>query len=455
MCLASSEASREKERAVTSMLSHTERDYLREYASAEYSGAGAVVDLGCWLGSSTIALADGLRRHPDVTLRSTLVHAYDLFIWDAWMDRISTVVGTSLEGKYRPGDSFLEECRRLTEPWKDNVAFYPGDLSVIGWSGGPIEFLFVDAMKSWALANSIIHDFYPSLIPGSSIVVQQDFGSFYVYWLHLLTSRFRDYFEPICDLPCASSVVFKYVKQIPEPLLRSHYDVSSFSSEEIDAAFEYAEGFVGSVKRAQLAAAKVRCYLEKGDRGRADQAFLDLAVAIDMHHGILLGEQAKQDHLGQENDRLRSELEQLRLERDRPAEHERAAAVAWKETDGRIQEDNLRWRAEVDTLRSQLERAQSVLSRPTAGRYDRERQELESQLRLTHQDLDRTHSERDQARNRIIAMESTKFWKLRRSWFQLKRVLHLPGVGPGVGERTEQLTWRSRNRTEAGSAVDP
>ena len=91
-----------------------------------------------------------------------------------------------------------------------------GDLSAIGWSGGPIEFLFVDAMKSWTLANSIVHDFYPALIPGSSIVVQQDFGSFYVYWLHLLTYRFREYFVPIYDLPCASSVAFKYVKQIPD-----------------------------------------------------------------------------------------------------------------------------------------------------------------------------------------------------------------------------------------------
>ena len=51
-------------------------------------------------------------------------------------------------------------------------------------------------MKSWQLANGIIHDFYPSLIPGTSILVQQDFGSFYVYWIHLTTYRFQDYFVP-------------------------------------------------------------------------------------------------------------------------------------------------------------------------------------------------------------------------------------------------------------------
>ena len=195
----------------------------------------------------------------------------------------------------------------------------------------------------------------------------------------------------------------------------------------------YAKGFVGSVKQAHLAAAKIRCYLEKGDRGRADQAFLDLALAIDVHHGILLSEHAKLDRLEQDNDRLRSEVERRRVERDSAQEHERAAAtMRTQEDDRQSQEENARLRAEVEAIRSELERARVTHSLPTRGRHEgqheMERQGLESQLRLVHQDLDRTRSERDQARHRIIAMESTKFWKLRRSWFQLKRALHLPGA---------------------------
>ena len=206
-----------------SMLTDREREYLRTFAFKEYAGQGAIVDLGCWLGSSTIALASGLREHSDLQLRSALVHAYDRFIWDGWMNGVSAVRQTPLDGRYKPGESFQEACREQTEPWKDNIRFYPGDLSSIGWSHGPIEFLFVDAMKSWQLTNSIIHDFYPSLIPGISTLVQQDFGNSYVYWIHLITYRLRDYFQPVYDIRYSESLCFKYVKQIPESLLQAEY----------------------------------------------------------------------------------------------------------------------------------------------------------------------------------------------------------------------------------------
>jgi hypothetical protein len=192
-----------------SVLTNLEREYLHTFALKKYAGQGAIVDLGCWLGSSTIALASGLREHPDLQLRSALVHAYDPFIWDAWMNDVSAVRQTPLDGKYKTGESFLEAGRELTEPWKDNIRFYPGNLSSIGWFGGLIEFLFVDAMKSWQLSNCIIHDFYPSLIPGISILVRQDFGNFYVYWIHLITYRLREYFQPIYDVPYSESLCFK------------------------------------------------------------------------------------------------------------------------------------------------------------------------------------------------------------------------------------------------------
>ena len=309
-----------------SMLTDREREYLRTFAFKEYAGQGAIVDLGCWLGSSTIALASGLHEHPDRQLRSALVHAYDLFIWDDWMNDVSVVRQTPLDGKYQPGDSFLEECRELTEPWKDNIRFYPGDLSSIGWSHGPIEFLFVDAMKSWHLTNSIIHAFYPSLIPGISTIVQQDFGNFYVYWIHLITYRLREYFQPIHDIRYSESRCFKYTKQIPESLLQANYELSSFSDDEIEAAFDYAKGLVAEEKQTFIAAAKLRCHLEKSDRPRVERALF----------------------------------------------------------------------------------------------------QLDADLRAVRDDLWRARSGLDLARSRITAMESSKFWKLRRIWFRLLRGLHLP-----------------------------
>jgi hypothetical protein len=42
------------------------------------------------------------------------------------MNNVSAVRQTTLDGKYKPGESFQEACRELTEPWKDNIRFYPG-----------------------------------------------------------------------------------------------------------------------------------------------------------------------------------------------------------------------------------------------------------------------------------------------------------------------------------------
>jgi hypothetical protein len=42
-----------------SMLTDLEKQYLHTFAFKKYAGQSAIVDLGCWLGSSTIALAAG------------------------------------------------------------------------------------------------------------------------------------------------------------------------------------------------------------------------------------------------------------------------------------------------------------------------------------------------------------------------------------------------------------
>jgi hypothetical protein len=42
--------------------------------------------------------------------------------------------------------------------------------------------------------------------------------------------------------------------------------------------------------------------------------------------------------------------------------------------------------------------------------------------------LEQTRLDLDLARGRIAAMESSKFWKLRRAWFQLKRAVGAAGT---------------------------
>src|SRR5262245_47530577 len=99
-----------------SMLTPWERQWSKEYVRTAYTGKGHIVDLGCWLGSSTVALAKGLRDNSNPDTDRCIVHAYDRFIWEAYMKEV--VAGTPLAGKYRPGDSFRDEFERQVRGYR-------------------------------------------------------------------------------------------------------------------------------------------------------------------------------------------------------------------------------------------------------------------------------------------------------------------------------------------------
>lgn len=250
------------------MTSSEEQAYFIRYARQEYSGAGEMVDLGCWLGSTTISLAKGwranrLRRDGD----PKRIHAYDQFVWHASMEPI--LQGTALQGRWRPGDRFLDEFARRIDPWQDLVEVHPGDLRRQDWIGKPIEFLLIDAMKSWELAGRIARVFYPHLVPGTSLVVHQDFAHDFTSWIHLLHYRFRDRFVLHRDLPKSASTVFRLVEPVPPDLLDLPVSPEAFTDPEIDAAFELSLSCVARRKRPEIAGAKAMVFLHKGDRSGA------------------------------------------------------------------------------------------------------------------------------------------------------------------------------------------
>lgn len=249
------------------MTSPHEQSYLEKYAQNIYSGTGEIVDLGCWLGATTISLARGLDKNPNPSTSAKKVHAYDLFLWEGYMD--APVTGTELEGRYEPGESFLEEFQERIKPWSDRIKIYAGDLCQIGWSGEKIELLVIDAMKSWKLANSIVSGFFPFLIVNKSYILHQDFAHFYTSWIHLIHYRLRSFFRLVHDIPESSSLVFEYVKEIPKEILDTQHSFSSFSDKEIELAFEHSMNLVDKNKRANIAAARVMVFVHQGDKTRA------------------------------------------------------------------------------------------------------------------------------------------------------------------------------------------
>lgn len=265
------------------MTSVQEQGFLQKYAQNEYSGKGEIIDLGCWLGSATISLAKGLEKNLKVTVKNKRIHAYDLFIWaPSYMDRC--VRGTSLEGRYKQGDSFRDEFVRRISPWSHSIAVYAGDVLKIGWNRRPIEYLFVDAMKSWELTKSIFLNFYPHLIPMTSLLHYNDFAHFYTAWIHLLIYKLRPYFKHHCNLYQAA--VFQYVNplSIDSLLLDQDTPFSIFSYEDIERAFEYSLEIVTEELRPNIAAAKVMAFIHWGD---LEQAKHELVKARENFGNIL------------------------------------------------------------------------------------------------------------------------------------------------------------------------
>ncbi len=247
---------------VAGCLVNKERAFLLDYASRLYSGAGEIVDLGCFLGSSTYALAIGLENNPKVVDKSNRIYAYDRFEWNPWMDRPAERY--TLARTYSKNECFADEFERQMGEKIKYIQTIKGDLNQLKWqSEKQIEYLFVDSMKDWQLCNSIIPGFFPAMTPGVSYLHHQDFAFFHTYWIHLTMFRMREYFESIDHEFMSCSKVFKYTKQLPSELMKATYSIDDFSIEEINEAFEFSIGVVRPRGHSQIVGAKIFALYEK------------------------------------------------------------------------------------------------------------------------------------------------------------------------------------------------
>jgi hypothetical protein len=125
-------------------------------------------------------------------------------------------------------------------------------------------------MKSPDLARFVVREFYPHLIPGTSLVIHQDFAHLYLWWIHLIQYHLRDCFEMFADIPRSGTMTFLYVRAISESLLRESLDFDTVSEAELDQAYAYCLGLSQEpFTRGQIAGAHVVAYLYRHNLQRA------------------------------------------------------------------------------------------------------------------------------------------------------------------------------------------
>jgi SAM-dependent methyltransferase len=236
---------------VPTMLLPEELRLLNYLGQKVYRGEGAIVDAGAFLGGSTVALSEGLRRNKEWKRPRPAkpIHSYDRFEVEDWTRGIFFPDATPA------GASFRDAFDRNVAPYADLVEVHAGDIREHPWNGGPIEILFIDVAKHWTVCDWVTWQFFPHLVPGRSLVVQQDYlYHHWVGWLHVTMELYADYFEYVCDTE-VNSVVFRCTRQIPESVLRRD-SVESLSIDERSVLMDRAASRFEGKKRDLLVSAK-------------------------------------------------------------------------------------------------------------------------------------------------------------------------------------------------------
>jgi Methyltransferase domain len=247
---------------IPAMITHNEAKFFANCAH-ECAGAGRIVDLGCWMGSTAVALADGVHRAG----RSDRILALDIFVWEPWMDRSHAKL---VHGIYRQGETFLPEARRVVhERGHGLVDVERADLTDYEWSGEPIKLLLVDAMKTMALMRQIATTFYPCLQPGG-FLLHQDFKHRSTPWIHILQYRLRRHCSLVASVQPGGTVGFRVIEPISREQVRAALEFQHMSEEETDACFEYSLSLLPPDERVPVATGHVAhyCRIERPDKAR-------------------------------------------------------------------------------------------------------------------------------------------------------------------------------------------
>jgi hypothetical protein len=275
---------------IPTMLSKDERRVLYGLARDYARDDAAIVDAGCFLGGSTAALLAGVRDRTD-PWNGPPVASYDLFRVEAYTMQ-----------KFFRDDAEAQVGASFRERFDANVArfdvphvVHEGDITRIGWDGGPIDVLFLDVLKSWEINDAVLRDFFPALVPGRSVIVHQDYAGGYMPWIAITVELMRDSLLLLDWMEWGTHVYF-VERELPADVIEqgvSGLDVPT-RFELIDRATARADGWVRGMLEIDRAALIV-------DRDGNEAGLAALASIAERYrgHGVVLSAvAANQEGLG-------------------------------------------------------------------------------------------------------------------------------------------------------------
>ena len=199
---------------IPTMLCKETQGYYK-WLARTFEGPGDIVELGCWMGSTTACLAEGLSQKLWRGRRT--IHVYDSFIWRDWM-KIYTEDAELLAANMCEGDSFLDYFWSYAKPYRDVIDVHQSvvptgreqfALQPLEWRGGQIGILVMDLADDRASNEAVWHIFSPSFQSGCTIIVFNQFGNIPAGEVREFCREKNLELVPL-HKPCGSAKAFRY-----------------------------------------------------------------------------------------------------------------------------------------------------------------------------------------------------------------------------------------------------
>lgn len=238
------------------MISAEEKQYLHWIGNQAWQGKGLIVEIGPWLGGSTVCLAAGMQESGHQTDKRLVV--YDNFIWREFMSDRAPL-------DLQPGDCFHHGFRENVSDYSSIVDSYkltlPDEIiagdkeaeskrfaseekvpmleSVAG--NEPVEILFVDGAKSWLALKHLLVTVSERLLAGDSLLVCQDYKYWGNYWVPLMVTLLGDRVRPVHNVLAATTVTLHVDKPVSRETLAEFPDhIAKLDTEKAVKAIDQA-----------------------------------------------------------------------------------------------------------------------------------------------------------------------------------------------------------------------
>ena len=285
---------------VPAMVSREEQRYLHWLGRTQWRDEGHVVEIGPWLGGSTLCLAEGM--HASHATPRHRLHAFDSFIWRDFMARFAPLPlknGDSFERYFREnvarhaelvvphvlalpderiaGDPAAERSRGAREP----------EVEPFAWNDGPIEILFVDGAKSWRGMRWLLRCVATSLMAGRTLLVAQDFKHWGSSWVPLMLASLRDELELVHVVERGSTATFRLRGALdPQRFEALPDDVAKLDTTAALRALDQCADWIATqgdqVGAGHVRLGQVQLLAHHGQLERAGQRFVELRATWPM-----------------------------------------------------------------------------------------------------------------------------------------------------------------------------